>query len=827
MLLLLVLAMVRPAIRSFIAGRSARNLIVVLDCSPSMLASVKGAAASSASSFLQARGKAVELLSSAGPRDHVAYIEAGAPAKIVSPLTADAARVVDEARRSRISYGGGGGVAQAIVKAAMMLATRKEVLSEVYVLTDMRCNILDGWNERDRAALAEVQQRLGHRLKLHFVDFAPREADNVGIVDVKLAPSRVSAGSGAHLMATIRNMSDSEREVGVQLAVRATSKARRTVVIPARSEAIVDLATPLDSTVNTFCKIELSPPDVLAADNACWVPVRLDPRFEVLIIDGSRPKHAASASAPEAGGKAAGPPTESPMAGGQSLSTVSGAKMLEFALNPAQFAVSEGRGRSRNTVVRRVELSSVNTAMMGTCQLVVLYNVDRLPKQTLDDLYDFVKSGRSVLVIPGDDVNVIEFRSAFVDGPIRLCPATVDNAAPVETGTKVVLGDNLHPAMELFRDPRTGDLGTVRFKRLQRLQPAPGARVIFSVGQMPAAVEMQAVVPGDRPEQARYRGRICVLGFGLEPSWSNLPLTRVFVPLVWRLTDHVAGRLNPLAVDVARAGERAVLDCSDFAPAPSVAVFAPDDNPLLGKDGWPLEVPLSRTDSAVVGGLSAIGPYKVTNPSQVAVEVKLSGAKPASGAISAALLKNVIRNEADSFRLAGNKITRADVAGGDFGAAVTVKGATISLASGSSLTGDVAAGALDEALSGRAGELTVALPGGRRTVAAIAAKGGSFAEALSFGTGSAAGRRVRYIGANLPPRGKRNALDNKARAESIAGRKRMGRCLGKGNEGGRRERLRALVSHRDRSAAGLHHRGHRRPLAELSARREPQGIGRS
>jgi len=194
-----------------------------------------------------------------------------------------------------------------------------------------------------------------------------------------------------------------------------------------------------------------------------------------------------------------------------------------------------------------------------------------------------------------------------------------------------------------------------------------------------------------------------------------------------------------------------VLDCSDFAPAPSVAVFAPDDNPLLGKDGWPLEVPLSRTDSAVVGGLSAIGPYKVTNPSQVAVEVKLSGAKPASGSISTALLKNVIRNEADSFRLAGNKITRADVAGGDFGAAVTVKGATISLASGSSLTGDVAAGALDEALSGRAGELTVALPGGRRTVAAIAAKGGSFAEALSFGTGSAAGRRVRYIGANLPP----------------------------------------------------------------------------
>jgi len=738
---LVVLAMTRPALHSTAVGRSARNIIVVLDCSPSMLAAGQG----TPSSFQQARAKALELLNAATPRDHVAYIEAGASARIASPLTGDAAAVAAKAALSQISYGGGGGTAHAIARACAMLAARKEALSEVYVLSDMRRNSLDGWDDRDRAALADARRSLGDRLRIHFVSFAPKAVSNVGIVDVKLTPERISTGSGAHLVTTIRNVSDAEQEVALQLATRSSRNVRRTVKVPAGSETIVDLATSLDSTVNTVCKVELSTPDALSVDNACWVPVRLDPRFEVLVIDGSREK-------PPPPPAWAGPaPAAQP---GEGFTGASGARMLEFALNPAQFAASEGRGHSRNSFVKRVTLQAVNTAMMGASQLVVLYNVDRLPQQTMDDLRSFVKSGRSVLIVPGDDINQIDFRSSFVDVPndtIALCPAAVENAAPVEPGTKVVLGDTIHPVMELFRDPRKGDLGAIQFRRLRKLEPAAGGRVIFSVGQMPAAVEMQAVVPGDKPEQARYRGRICVLGFGLETSWSNISLTRVFVPLVWRLTDHVAGRLGPLPVDIARSGQRAVLDCSDFAPSPEVAVLGPDDAPLRGDDGWPLEVQLSSTDSAVVADLSAIGAYKVSIPPQLPVDVHRADAKVVSGALRAATLKAAIRGGIDSFGFAGGKITREDVAGGNFGRAIVCRNVEVLLANGSSVTGDVPAGKLDEALAGRLDEVTVALASGSRTVGASEVKDGLFRQAIRLGTAGAAGRKARYIGVNLPP----------------------------------------------------------------------------
>ena len=741
---LVVLAMTRPTVLNALVGRSARNIVVFLECSPSMLASAENAGADGkggATSFARAREKAAELLKSAGPHDHVAYIEAGSAARIVSPLTGEAAGVVQAAAGATVQYGAGSSVGPALAMACTMLTPRKEALSEVYVLSDMRRNVLDGWDQKSRGAYAAARERMGGRLSVRFVDFSPKKLSNVGIADVKLAPERISTGSDAHLIATVRNLSDEEKEVAVALSVRQTAKTRRTVKVPPQSEAIVDLATSFDSTVNTYCRLDLSPPDALGVDDSFFVPVRLDSRFEVLIIDGSEPKPAAAT-----GGA---PDVAAPQAG----ISVSGAKMLEFALNPAQFAAAEGRGRSRNSFVKRVTLTSVNTAMMGTSQLIVLYNVGRLPQRTHDDLRDFIKSGRSVMLIPGDEVNLIDFRTSFVnppEGSVALSPAAVDNAVPVEPGTRVSLGGTVHPVMEPFRDLRKGDLGAIQFKRLRRLQPVAGANVIFSVGDLPAAVEMQAVVPGDKPEQRKWRGRICVLGFGLEPAWSNLALTRVFVPLMWRLTDHSAGRLGALPVDVARSGERAVLDCSDFAPLPCVAILGPDEKPLRHDDGWPMEIPLSEADSAVITDLTKLGAYKVTGQGQISVEVRLADGKTVSGAAYTTAVRAALQGKADSLIIAAGKINRADAAGASFRDAVSVKGIRLALADGSSITCDVAGGALDDALGGRVNEITVAAGGGTRKIPASDVKDKRYAEAIEFGGPGAAARKVRYVGVNAP-----------------------------------------------------------------------------
>ena len=737
-----VLALTRPTLLSSALGRSARNIVVVLDCSPSMLTAAEDAP--EASLFLQAREQAVEMLLSAGPHDRVAYIEAGTDATIVSPLSADPQAVADQAGRSAVQYQGGSSIAEAIATACSMLATRREYSSEIYVLSDMRQNILDGWDDLSQQALAQARQKLGDRLKLRFIDLAPKDLPNVGIVDVRLTPGRISTASDAHLIATVRNVADEEKEVTVNLLVRSLSKTRRTITVPAASEAIVDVATTFDTAMNTWCRLQLESDDSLPVDDDYFVPIRMDRRFEVLIIDGTEQDREEAI----AGGGAEPPQTETGL---------SGAKMLEYALNPAQFAASEGRGRTRNSVVKSVTTSAINTAMIGTSDLVVLYNVGRLPQRTMQDLQDLVKNGRSLLIIPSDDVNLISLRSSFVhppEGMIPLSPAEVNNAAPVEPGTKVELGEDVHPVMEPFLDLMKGDLGTVNFKRLRELVPVEGADIIFRVGGRPAAVEMRANVPGDTPEQAVRRGRVCVLGFGLEPSWSNLALTRVFVPLIWRLTDHAAGRLGSLPVDVARAGERLVLEAADFMPAPYVSLFAPDGTPLRGPDGWPIDVPLSESGSAVINGLADLGPYMVTMQGQVDVEVALADSPAVTGSAYTAAVRDAIRGKVQTISVrrpgAVVRVSRDDAAGGSFARAVTVRGLTLKLGDGNALACDVAAGDLDAALAAGADEVSVRMGNATRTISVEEVKGGSFAAAFGFAPIKTIDRKTRFVCVNPP-----------------------------------------------------------------------------
>ncbi|HUU67886.1 MAG TPA: VWA domain-containing protein [Planctomycetota bacterium] len=739
-----VFAVSRPVVWSGL-GRSARNIVVVLDCSPSMLIAPGDGA--SQNLFDGARAKAVELLQAAGPHDEVAYIEAGAAARVVVPLMGDPAAAVNAVQAARVQFRGGSSISAAVAQGCTLLASRREVISEIYVLSDMRRNLLDGWDARSQAVFAKVHEKLGDRLKLRFIDFAPEQVQNAGIVDVALSPGRISIGTDAHLAATVRNVSDEEREVSVNLAVRRAVKSRRTVKVPPQSEAVVDLPVGFDAPVNTYCRLELAPPDVLAADDSFTVPIRLDRRFEVLIIDGSEPKHDEAAAATGLGSAAA---SDAGKPAG-----LTGVRMLEFALNPAQFA-GEGRGRTRNSAVKTVSVSAVKTAILGTSNLIVLHNVSRLPQQTLDDLREFVRSGRSVMIVPGNDVNLIDLRTQFMAGKdaIPLCPADVDNPVKIEPGTKVSLGGTVHPVMEPFTDLRKGDLGSIRFRQLRGLKPLAGASVVFRVGELPAVVEMNVPVPGDTPEQRARRGRICVLAFGLEPEWSNLAVTRVFVPLIWRLTDHLAGRLGALPVDVVRSGERLALDCSDFVPSPTVALISPDGKPLKGADGWPVELPLSDSGAAVVSGLADVGAYEVTAQGQLEIDLKLADGKSVSGSAWTAAVVDATRGRARSIVIRGpgstQTFSRSDAAGKDFGDAITIKNVKIRLAGGGEVSGDVSASKLDAALACKTRSLPVAAGGNVRTLADADVAGGRFADAVDLDGPAAAGRKSRFVGVNPP-----------------------------------------------------------------------------
>ena len=790
-----VLALARPALIDSTLGRSSRNIVVVLDCSPSMLAKLPDSADDSGGGdaandggryrtlFDRAKETAALLLSSAGPHDRVALIEAGGPGGASASqarlqrsgvrLTADAQSLAGRARLAQAGYessiadagatgvAGTGGIGEAIGEACRMLASRREYSSTIYVLSDMRRNILDDWDEQGREALAAARRRLGDRLSLKFLDFAPGDLANLGITDVKLSPGRISPGSNAHLAATIRNVSDEDREVSVDLLVRSTAKTSRTVSVPAGSHAVVDLTTSFDAAMNTFCQIEIPADDALPPDDRYYVPIRMDRQFKVLIVDGTDVD-------------------DSPESSLDGTGELSGAVKLEFALNPAQFAASEGRGRTRSSNVERITLGAVSTAMIGTYQLVVLYQVSALPARAMQDIEDLVENGGNLLIIPGEDIDLIDLRNNFTTRGerLRLCPAAVGNAVEVEPGAKVAIGHDVHPVMEPFLDMMKGDLNTLSFKQLYQLQPAEGANVVFSVAGMPAIVEMQAPAGSEQP-RGTGRGRICVCAFGLEREWTDLASTRVFVPLVWRLADYLAGRLGPLPVDMMHSGKRIVVDASDFLPAPYVAILGADASPWLGPDGWPLEIPLreayasatdssdsrtgAQTGSTIVSGLSHLGPYMLASQGQVEVDVALADGTSVSGTAYTAAVREMLRPglSADdpaagpsgslNVRSPGASVrVESSRLAGDFGSAIMLRGIEITLADGARLEGSIPAGQLDDALAGRVDTIALQTGATTRTISAAESAGGAFARAVSFGAARAVDRKARFLCVNLP-----------------------------------------------------------------------------
>jgi hypothetical protein len=113
-----------------------------------------------------------------------------------------------------------------------------------------------------------------------------------------------------------------------------------------------------------------------------------------------------------------------------------------------------------------------------------------------------------------------------------------------------------HPALELFKLPRSGDFSGARFLRYRNLKNAAEWRVLMRLDD-------GATLLAERHDG---RGRILAWSAGFEGLTNNLALQPVFLPLVHQLARNAAGRQDrPLFHAV---GE--VLELEAPGPPPSV-----------------------------------------------------------------------------------------------------------------------------------------------------------------------------------------------------------------------------------------------------------------
>lgn len=560
-LTLLVLAMARVFLPGFSGKPAPRNLVVVVDCSASMNLTVKNPAGSGQLTLLElARRKARELLGEITAPSQCALLAAADDTRLLadlqpSPAAALAALSPPDPRLQTLSAtdGSGRGLLHAIAAAGDLLRGRREVKSQIVVLTDLRATAFATRNQKDLLRLARARAELGDKLDLILVDLATGATENLAITDARVRGSRVKVGDDAHILARLRNSGTNDRTAKLQLAVgNQPDPAIKEIPLAPGAEAVVDLTTPVNRAVRAIAQARLREPDALPADDTFSVPLNVAETRRVLIINGASQSAPADSALSLLGQPGA---TAQPKATDVE-ETVDGATILRFVLNPGR-ELGRASGTGIDTTLVTTEALAGQT--LSKFELVVLYDVTSLPAQALEDLNTFVRQGRSLLFVGAGGVNALQFNRLFFSAdPQRpgLAPAQLGNDKDFAPALALADTSSPHPWLAPFRDRLQGDLSGVRFTKARELPALAAGATAMLTGADGRALAI---------EMPLEKGRVAMLAFGFELDRSNLARSRVFPALMWRLVDYLTGQLRVRPPDILTALQPAVLDVSEPA----------------------------------------------------------------------------------------------------------------------------------------------------------------------------------------------------------------------------------------------------------------------
>jgi hypothetical protein len=277
----------------------------------------------------------------------------------------------------------------------------------------------------------------------------------------------------------------------------------QSVDINGHGSAVLDLPLPVQTDGLYQGFVELKVDDALALDNRRWVAFEARHPDRVLLIDGQE---------------------------GRSVFT-NETYFLETAL---RLRTEEVTGAERSFEPERIAWESgEGFPRLDGYRATVLANVRRLTETDGDRLVEYLHAGGSLLIFAGDQVSR---QSLAPLAKRRLLPGAIA-AEPIDGKLLVDEWDEKHPALACFADPQQGDMRRVSFSRILPLrETAEGSRILLQTGDHIIAAEI-----------AVGRGRCIYFGSTADREWTDLPRTRMYVPLVRQLLAYLTDQLGDRA----------------------------------------------------------------------------------------------------------------------------------------------------------------------------------------------------------------------------------------------------------------------------------------
>ncbi len=510
----LALLMARPVVTGMreLLGDRKTSTVILLDNSYSM-----EAGGPVRSNFHAAKECAVQIIDHLVPGSEIHVVKmAGGVSGLLDEPSFDAERVKSELMAARAGFGSAS-VPEALRFAAASFSQKSFVNRDVVVLSDFQ---RVSWDE---AEALERAKALDHLLRskippaLTLFQVGREVPDNLCVESLETSRMILGVGQKLQVRANLVNHGETDfTDVRVVFRADGVERSVSQISVGAGQRNQVLFSHAFDTAGSHVIEV-FAEADPLQADNAMMMSIPVWSRVPVLLVSGD--------------------PNPEPLRGETDF--------LEIALRPYSSAKAE---LADLIATRAAEPREFGPALLADARVVVLANVPQLAEPQLRALEEFVRDGGGLLVFPGNRINSAWYNSALHAEGRGLLPMSVVSLAGTtlsDAGSyaTVVSQNYEHPALELFNDPRNGNLSETQVWLWYRLR-GDGS----SAAGGPAAASVLARLDSGDPflvEKPFGEGRVMQCCIPCDADWSNLPMRPFYLPLMQQLTTYLASKVFP------------------------------------------------------------------------------------------------------------------------------------------------------------------------------------------------------------------------------------------------------------------------------------------
>ncbi|PCJ25324.1 MAG: hypothetical protein COA96_07570 [SAR86 cluster bacterium] len=467
---LLVFAFARPLFDQTVArllDADPMSVVIMLDISMSMRYG---------DGFEEAKQAALDVIDDLTSGDEVALIGFSSSADIVRELSTD----LDAVRStvSDISEAGFGTTRYmpSLRLADQLLETSRYENRAIYMISDFQDvgmnSTEDGW-------------KLAPGVAFTGIDVGSLESSNLVLTDVRSPVQLLEDAAEQQILARVRSTGTLYLQQGeVSLSIDGELVDTVQIDLADRSEEVVTFAVNFDSQGSHVGEVKVSG-DSFNIDNSYHFTVDVLPKIRVLLVNGE-------------------------------------ASDNWFDDEGHWFNLAVSSAAQSPFIVETITPRALNAAVLGQNDVAVLLNVGDLSTGQAASIVDYVLSGGSLLLAPGDKVNPELFNRQFAD----ISPATILGRGELGIDDYLVIADfdRRHPILS----PLNGDW-SARFQAHWSLAADEDADVLMQFDNTEPALVERAV--GD--------GKVILFASALDLEWNNLALQGLFLPFVHETLRHL------------------------------------------------------------------------------------------------------------------------------------------------------------------------------------------------------------------------------------------------------------------------------------------------